>query len=243
MTCFYDSEVAKSQYLLLHYGMEQDLMPFAFGPKESVHFPVRCVTECLETAGLPSDAEALDLGCAVGRSSFELSRFCSKVVAVDRSSEFIQTALELKRTGRYAYLIEEEGTKRGERMAHLPQGVHADRVEFICQDVMAFSQTVKSYNVVLAANLLCRLAEPLAFLQLLPQLVLPDGQLILTTPYSWLEEYTSRKNWLEEGFSSLKQVLEESFTLQRCLDLPFLIREHYRKYQWGVAQATIWRRR
>jgi hypothetical protein len=26
-------------------------------------------------------------------------------------------------------------------------------------------------------------------------------------------------------------------------DLPFLIREHQRKFQWSVAEATIWRRR
>jgi hypothetical protein len=26
-------------------------------------------------------------------------------------------------------------------------------------------------------------------------------------------------------------------------DLPFLIREHARKFQWSVAEATIWRRK
>jgi len=26
-------------------------------------------------------------------------------------------------------------------------------------------------------------------------------------------------------------------------DTPFLIREHVRKYQWGVSHAVVWRRR
>jgi hypothetical protein len=36
--------------------------------------------------------------------------------------------------------------------------------------------------------------------------------------------------------------LEENFTLVDVRDLPFLIREHARKFQFSVAQASIWRR-
>ena len=35
----------------------------------------------------------------------------------------------------------------------------------------------------------------------------------------------------------------EAFDLIAVKDLPFLIREHARKFQWSVAEATIWRRR
>jgi hypothetical protein len=33
------------------------------------------------------------------------------------------------------------------------------------------------------------------------------------------------------------------FNLVTTKDLPFLIREHARKFQWSVAQASIWQRR
>ena len=36
---------------------------------------------------------------------------------------------------------------------------------------------------------------------------------------------------------------ELHFDFIAAKDLPFLIREHARKYQWSVAQATIWRRK
>lgn len=78
------------------------------------------------------------------------------------------------------------------------------------------------------------------------------GQLIITSPYTWLEEYTPKENWLG-GYSAegqtidtldgLKSSLQGSFELVSTQDLPFLIREHARKYQWSVAQASVWRRK
>ena len=239
---FYETEVALSQYLLFHYGDDTDLMPYAFGPRSALHFPVRCVTECLDTKTLAQNARALDLGCAVGRTSFELSRFCSSVVAVDQSSTFIAAAQEIQQMGRFEYSIAEEGTRRALRTAYLPEGAIADRVQFVCADVMEFSQTSEPFDVVIAANLLCRLPHPLAFLQALPKLVSVQGQLILTSPYSWSEEYAPRSAWLG-ALDSLRETLEEYFVLQRFFDMPFLIREHYRKFQWGVTQATIWKRK
>jgi hypothetical protein len=78
------------------------------------------------------------------------------------------------------------------------------------------------------------------------------GQLIVTTPCTWLEEYTAPSHWLGgfegEGrpvrtLDTLHALLDSHFTLVRTLDLPFLIREHARKFQWSVAQATVWIRR
>lgn len=239
---FYETETALNQYLLFHYGDDADLMPYAFGPKNSMHFPVRCVKECLETKTLAQNARGLDLGCAVGRTSFELSKYCTSVVAVDHSSAFIAAAQEIQQTGYFEYSIAEEGTRRALRRARLPENAIADRVQFVCEDVMEFSQTSDLYDVVIAANLLCRVPHPLEFLQALPKLVSPQGQLILTSPYSWSDEHTPRASWLN-GLDSLQEILGEYFSLQRFFDMPFLMREHYRKFQWGVAQATIWKRK
>lgn len=34
----------------------------------------------------------------------------------------------------------------------------------------------------------------------------------------------------------------EHFTLVEEAELPFVIREHRRKFQWGVSHAMVWRR-
>ena len=46
----------------------------------------------------------------------------------------------------------------------------------------------------------------------------------------------STREWLQSE-------LGQAFTLEHSADLPFLIREHARKYQWSVALGTRWRRR
>src|SRR5712691_9068529 len=79
-TPYYETDRALSEYLLFHYGAPEQLLPYAFGPTDALNFPGRCVTECLSVTRLPSQARALDLGCAVGRSSFELARSCAQVV-------------------------------------------------------------------------------------------------------------------------------------------------------------------
>ena len=43
--------------------------------------------------------------------------------------------------------------------------------------------------------------------------------------------------------AGLEAALTGHFRLVAVRDLPFLIREHARKFQWSVAEATIWLRR
>lgn len=243
---FYEAEKKANQYLLFHYGSAEETMPFSFGPTESLHFPVRCVTECLDIDKLGPEAKALEVGCAVGRSSFELSRYCKKVIAIDNSRQFISLAKRLQQGEQIEYSIIEEGVKVIKYYAKLPQNVMPERVEFRCCDVMHFSPTAGKFEVVLAANLLCRLPYPLDFLKLLPNWVAPQGQLILISPYSWQIEYTPRGKWPSQmGKSSLEfiaEALQNHFVLKRAFEMPFLLREHARDYQWGVSQATIWQR-
>ena len=73
----YESDELLSEYLLMHYGTDEQLMPWGFGPKDAVGFPVRTV-EYFPTRKCD---RALDLGCAVGRSSFELSKSSAQLDA------------------------------------------------------------------------------------------------------------------------------------------------------------------
>ena len=89
---FYETERALSEYLLFHYGSPNEVLPWSFGPASALNYPARCVSECLSTARLSSSARALDLGCAVGRSTFELARHCAEVIGIDYSHTFIEAA-------------------------------------------------------------------------------------------------------------------------------------------------------
>ena len=97
-----------------------------------------------------------------------------------------------------------------------------------------------------------RLYEPNKFLKKIETLVNPGGLLILTSPYTWLEEFTSKEEWVG-GFKrdgenlktidGLIEALSPHFDLVADPnDIPFVIRETARKFQHSIAQMTVWRR-
>lgn len=245
----YESGALLAQYLLFHYGQPEEILPYPFGPRDALGFPARCVAECLDAARLPAQARALDLGCAVGRASFELARHCESVVGIDFSRQFIAAAASLKQRGRLASERIEEGNLATKFIAVVPPDIDRRRVTFQVGDATALREDLGEFDVVLAANLIDRLSHPLRCLRRLPQLVKPGGQLILTSPYTWLDEFTPAANWLGgfrrrgqrvRAFDTLRRELGPAFKLASRKDLPFLIREHARKFQWGVAEATVW---
>lgn len=244
----YESGELLGQYLLFHYGDAVDQMPWDFGPREALGFPVRCVREGVRLAGLPARGRAMDIGCAVGGAAFELAKCFEEVVGVDYSAAFIGAARQILAEGSMAYRIKETGLITREAMARRPEGAHG-RLQFEQGDAQRLREDLGTFDCVLAANLLCRLGRPGEFLKRLPALVKPKGQLVITTPNTWLESFTARAFWIGatpetgEPLEALKARLEEHFELEAFWDMPFLIREHARKFQWSVAQASRWIRR
>jgi putative 4-mercaptohistidine N1-methyltranferase len=249
---FYESERAIAEYLLFHYGEPSQIIPYEFGPAGGLDYAVRCVSECLDTSLLSAEARALDVGCAVGRSSFELARHCSEVVGIDFSNRFIGVAKHLKNQGAITYAYLEEGGLTIPTTAVVPETIERTRVTFEQGDAQALRKDLGTFEVILMANLIDRLVQPQQCLKQLSKLMVAGGQLIITSPYTWLEEYTPREHWLggceRDGHTvktldTLKALLAPEFELQQTRDLPFLIREHARKFQWSVAEASLWIRK
>ena len=249
---FYETDRAVGEYLLFHYGTAAEILPFEFGPHTALGFPVRSVSEGLDLNRLPANARALDLGCAVGRSSFELARHCREVIGIDFSQRFVESAARLALDGQIDFSFVEQGELRRHATAVVPEEVDRTRVRFEQGDAMDPRDHLGQFDVVLLANLVDRLSEPARCLKRLSGLVNPGGQLIITTPGTWLTEFTPKEHWLG-GFEcdgkavttldGLRTHLDKDFELTSTKDLPFLIREHARKFQWSVAQASLWRRR
>ena len=248
----YETDKLVGEYLLFHYGTPEEVLPWESGPSSALDYPARCVSECVDSASLPQNARALDVGCAVGRSTFELARHCAEVIGIDYSRRFIEVAAALANDGDFPYDRTDEGALTTRLLARVPAEISRKRAHFEHGDAQDLRADLESFDVVLAANLVDRLAEPARFLARCPGLVKSGGQLVITSPYTWLEDFTPRENWLG-GFSSdgsprmtldgLRAALAAHFDLIRTQDLPFLIREHARKFQWSVAQASIWRRK
>ena len=106
--------------------------------------------------------------------------------------------------------------------------------------------------MIIGTNLMCRLPSPRDFLRSISQFLNPGGMLVLVSPYSWLEEYTKKEEWIGaqvvEGakpldsyqeLSSFMQSVSPNLKIIHRENVPFTIREHERKFQYGVSDCVI----
>lgn len=240
----YESDELLQQYLMFHYANEKEQFPYSFGGADAIGFPERCVSEGIDRSIVSDNPRALDLGCAVGRSSFELAHFCSNVIGIDYSQSFIDAANRLKINGTHPATRLDEGSATTQLSVAIAPDIIRSRVGFEQGDAQNIRTDIGQFDIVIACNLICRLPEPMKLLHRIPDLIKPGGQLLITTPFTWLEEYTPSENWLGDGaqdsFSGLRATLEQTFKLHKQWDMPFLIREHARKFQYSIAQASRW---
>ncbi|KAF0750158.1 hypothetical protein AaE_006808, partial [Aphanomyces astaci] len=231
-----------------------EVVPYSFAPADALQFLPRCVQDSV--THLPKEhrrQRALEVGCAVGRSSFELARHFDEVVGIDFSHHFIEVANGIKATGSAEYEALIQGDVKQTRLAKVAADIDRSKVTFTQGDACNLDTTaLGSFDLVFASNLLCRLPQPKQFLDTLPSLVRPNGLLALISPYSWLEEYTPKEHWIGgtvladgtavDSFAEIQRLLAPHFTLVDRTQYPFLIREHDRKFQYGVSDGTFWRR-
>lgn len=239
MSEIYETGRYVDEYLLFHYGNAQQILPWELGPVSALDFPVR-------TVGYFSKDQverSLDVGCAVGRSTLEMSRFSKEVIGIDFSNAFIEAAEKIKSGDSMVCERLEEAKVSTQVDVSAPSGVELQRVTYEVGDAMNLRDDLGTFDRVHAANLVCRLPDPRKFLDRLSSLVNLGGELVLATPCTWLEDFTKRENWPEERTQDwLEKELAGSFRLVECADEPFLIRETARKFQWTVSLVTRWER-
>eukprot|EP00746_Dinoflagellata_sp_MGD_P007835 gnl/MRDRNA2_/MRDRNA2_115577_c0_seq1.p1 gnl/MRDRNA2_/MRDRNA2_115577_c0~~gnl/MRDRNA2_/MRDRNA2_115577_c0_seq1.p1 ORF type:complete len:276 (-),score=61.81 gnl/MRDRNA2_/MRDRNA2_115577_c0_seq1:146-973(-) len=248
----YESQKSLHEYLHFHYGSQEDFLVHKCIPAESVDFNVRIASLSAKYAKPGKLKIAYDIGCAVGRSTFELTKTFEKVVGVDFSHAFIAAANAIKEKGELEYEVAEEGCLRSKHIAKVPAQAVASKAFFEQGDACNLGD-IGQVDCILAANLLCRVPEPIAFLEKACQCIVPGGLLVLTTPRTWLEEYTSKDKWLGgklddkerplDTYAELSSILGPFFDVVSRSDEPFLIREHRRKFHLILAETTVWRRK
>src|SRR6478736_5426939 len=137
MSAIYESDKILAEYLLFHFGKPEEILPpgnhWPQGMHEALDFPVRTAAHFS-----PGAVErGLDLGCAVGRSAFEMSRRCGEVTGIDFSHAFIRAAETLRSGGTLAYDRREEAALVTPLEARLPAGIDPSGIRFRQGDAMA----------------------------------------------------------------------------------------------------------
>lgn len=243
----YETDELVGQYCDFQYGDEY------FGV---VNFAKACAQKASGYAKDTHKSRALDLGCATGYASFELAKTFDYVDGIDYSQAFVNVARQLQQEGRISYTQNGEGEIRNRKEVSIDDfGFRAvgSKVHFSQGDACALAPEFTQYDLIMATNLIDRLYEPHLFLRTIHERINEKGILVLTSPYTWKEEYTAKEFWVggyadENGneittLNALKDMLGKHFELVATEDVPFVIRETPRKFQYTISQMSVWKKR
>ena len=246
----YETDAMVSLYDEFHYGDD------SLGVPNFMKAMSELSIEAHRRNGNGSQARALDLGCATGRATFELAKFFDKVVGIDFSARFIQVGRQMAELGSIRYSIPVEGDLTSyyeRRLDTLGLSDTVNKVEFWQGDACNLKEIHTNFDLILAANLIDRLYSPRRFLELISERLNQGGLMVLASPYTWLEEYTKKSEWIggykKDGesfttFDGLKEILEANFSLvEGPRAVPLTIRETARKYQHTLSEVTVWKRK
>jgi 5-histidylcysteine sulfoxide synthase/putative 4-mercaptohistidine N1-methyltranferase len=243
----YENDKLLSEYAEFHYGDSYFGVP---------NFPAELARLAILAMGEKPAGKALDLGCAVGRATFELARHFEHVTGVDFSARFIGLGVQLAEQGVLRYTLADEGELvfyKERTLTELGLGAVCGKVDFVQGDACNLKPILNGYDLILAANLIDRLYSPAKFLSEVHTRLNSGGLLLIASPYTWLQEHTPREEWIGgfkragENFHTLdglKELLGAHFCLlQGPFEVPFVIRETRRKFQHTLSEVTIWEKR
>mmetsp|Transcript_14630 Transcript_14630/g.40649 ORF Transcript_14630/g.40649 Transcript_14630/m.40649 type:complete len:969 (+) Transcript_14630:158-3064(+) len=268
----YETDDSLHMYLGLHYpssGVKEGvppILPHNQSPVHGTHFPQRVANLLTSLNPERTANKVLDMGCSVGGSSFELAKSFDHVDAFDFSQNFVNAAKRMQAGETMEFKVPIEAELFETVQAVVEPGVTpevAGRVNFFVGDACNIEElepikgndgNTTTYDGIIMSNLLCRLPDPVKCLDSLASIVNPGGIVVMVTPFSWLTEFTPRSKWLG-GFldpvtneeirskDELQAIMEgNGFTKIHEEEMPLVIREHARKYQYIVSEATAWKK-
>jgi len=246
VTDYYTTDSIIAQYC--HFGWGDNRLGVE-------NYPANCASIALEVMKDKPRKKALDIGCAIGRSSFELARGFDEVIGVDFSARFIQEAEVLKQNGILRYMMPAEGEIESFHEVNLKNydlENEREKVSFWQADACNLKAIYKDFDLIFGGNLIDRLYDPKKFLDAMAERINKGGVLILTSPYTWQEESTPKDKWIggykRDGenvstLQGLEEILGSDFRLLETRDVPFVIQETARKHQHTVAQMSVWEKK
>jgi len=193
---------------------------------------------------------ALDLGCGVGKTSFVLGNFFDEVTGIDFSKTFIDICNKLKYEGKLEFEYLKNGEFFSEACAVLDKSIDTSKVNFIHADALNLPSLLGPFDLICAVNLIDRLTNPMQCLLNMRNMLTKQGILVLVSPYTFMEAYTPKKNWIgggkdgKESFEALVEFMNSiCFTLVDNKTVSLYIREHERKFQLCLPHLTIWKKK
>lgn len=196
---FYESDESISSYCDLYYGKDNlytnyvDLLkPYLKDLKNS---------------------KALDLGCCVGRTSFELAKIYDEVLGIDFSANYINIGVKLKLYDFVNYKIKKEDKTFEERAISLKDfdlEKVKDKVSFMQGDACNLKEIYKDFDLIFYSSLIDKLYYPKKFLEDVSRRINKNGFFVFLSSHNWFNEYINENNLFLE-FELLDKIEVSSF--------------------------------
>jgi len=169
--------------------------PDAHAPKPGA--ARRCLARLLALRGAASEpARILDLGCAAGRTTFDLAAAHpdALVLGLDIHLGLLRLAQDAMR-GTVSYPRRRVGIVYDRRRFPIALP-HAEQVDFWACDAAALPFSGPAADLCVALNLLDCVPEPARLIASLATATRPGGHVLLATPYDWSTRATPIESWL-----------------------------------------------
>lgn len=195
----------------------------------------------------PEPGWALDIGCSVGRLTFELSRTHTRSVGIDTSYSFIHEARKLMQEKRLEFSTVIEGRITQAHSCKLNPEFQFDSAEFLVADATALPFRSGLFRTAASINILEKVPDPVRHLQETNRILDADrANFICSDPFTWDETVSSADVWIGgrnsgpfqgRGMDNLCRLLTEEATV---FNPQFSIRNRG-EVQWKIRKtANLW---
>lgn len=143
------------------------------------------------------DGWALDIGCAVGRLTFEMTKTHDRAVGVDTSIQFVRAARDIAARKELKFDLIMEGQITEEKESRLDPGFRYGQAEFIVADAMALPFRSHRFATASSVNILEKVPDPSLHLSEAGRIM--DRALacfLFSDPFSWDESVNRPDLWL-----------------------------------------------
>jgi len=171
-------------------------------PSEPADGPVtpngvgRCLHAGLQRVPTRLDRPVLDIGCAVGRSSFELAQSTSQLVlGIDTNVSMLRLAQQVLQERRLRYPRRRIGIVYDTRAFEVDLPA-MEQVDFWAASGMSLPFRSESFGLVVALQVLDSVGSPHALLAAIADALHAGGSALLASPYDWSAAVTPVEAWI-----------------------------------------------
>ncbi|MFW2580348.1 5-histidylcysteine sulfoxide synthase [Aliarcobacter butzleri] len=217
---FYESDESISSYCDLYYGKDNLYTNY-----------VDLLRPYLKDLRV---SKALDLGCCVGRTSFELAKIYDEVLGIDFSANYINIGVKLKLYDFVNYKIKKQDKTFEERAISLKDfdlEKVKDKVSFMQGDACNLKEIYKDFDLIFYSSLIDKLYYPKKFLEDVSRRINKNGFFVFLSSHNWFNEYINENNLFLE-FELLDKIEVSSF-----------IKMKNKNYENKTLLMSIWRKK